>query len=64
MEQAENDNRAMAEATREVCGRLRRELLDEVKRLRRLSNRGLLALSLFLMLSTVAWRGFWFLPTP
>jgi len=39
-------------------------LLQEIKRLRRFSNRGLWALSLFLILSTLAWRDFWFLPPP
>ena len=43
---------------------LRQGLMDEMKRLRRFSNRGLWALSLFLLVSTLAWREFWFLPTP
>src|SRR6185369_7131758 len=43
---------------------LRQGLLDEMKRLRRFSNRGLWALSLFLFVSTLAWREFAFLPRP
>lgn len=61
MEQVVKNNAGLGEA---VCGTLRRGLLDEIKRLRRFSNRGLWALSLFLVVSTVAWRGFWFLPSP
>jgi hypothetical protein len=43
---------------------LRQGLLNEIKRLRRFSNRGLWALSLFLVVSMLAWREFWFLPRP
>ncbi|HJV67462.1 MAG TPA: menaquinol oxidoreductase [Geomonas sp.] len=43
---------------------LRQGLLEEIQRLRRFSNRGLWALSLFLLISTLAWREFWFLPRP
>lgn len=59
MEQAENKTVAMAEAR---CGSLREGLLEEIKRLKRFSNRGLWALSLFIAVSTIAWREFWFLP--
>lgn len=44
--------------------RLTQELLKEIKRLRALSNRGLWALSLFLLICMMAWSGFPFLPPP
>jgi len=63
MEQAEkNKTGAIGEAASTPQASLRQGLLDEIKRLRRFSNRGLWALSLFLMVSTLAWRDFWFLP--
>lgn len=65
MEQAENNKAgAMGEVARDAQSQLRQGLLDEIRRLRRFSNRGLWALSLFLLLSTLAWRDFWFLPGP
>lgn len=53
----------MAEAASDPHVVLRQSLLNEIKRLRRFSNRGLWALSLFLLVSTLAWREFWFLPS-
>ena len=44
--------------------RLSQELLQEIKRLHALSNRGLWALSLFLLVCMAAWRDFPFLPLP
>ncbi|GFO63046.1 menaquinol oxidoreductase [Geomonas paludis] len=65
MEQAENNKAGtVGELARDAQGQLRQGLLDEIGRLRRFSNRGLWALSLFLLLSTAAWRDFWFLPRP
>ena len=63
MEQAD-DNAAVTldQATCDPQASLRQGLLDEIRRAKRFSNRGLWALSLFLMVSTLAWRDFWFLP--
>jgi hypothetical protein len=44
--------------------RLTQELLQDIKRLRALSNRGLWALSLFLLICMMAWSDFPFLPPP
>lgn len=44
--------------------RLGQDILREIARLQRLSNRGLWALSLFLLICMVAWRGFPFFPSP
>jgi hypothetical protein len=43
---------------------LRQELLKEISKLERFSSRGILALSLFLVVSILAWWGFPFLPAP
>ena len=43
---------------------LREELVKEINRLTRFSTRGILALTLFLVVSILAWRGFPFLPDP
>jgi len=43
---------------------LRQELTQEIKRLNRLSSRGILALSLFLVISILAWWGFPLFPAP
>ena len=40
------------------------ELLNDTNRLNRLSNRGFMALALFLLVCIVAWQGFLFLPAP
>lgn len=65
MEQADrNHTRPLDEAACDAQSSLRRGLIEEIKRLRRFSNRGLWALSLFLLVSTVAWQEFWFLPRP
>jgi hypothetical protein len=44
--------------------KLRQEFLAEINRLGRFANRGILALSLFLAVSILAWWGFVFLPAP
>ncbi len=65
MEQAEdNKTGVMGEGASSSQATLRLGLIDEVKRLKRFSNRGLWALSLFLVVSMLAWREFWFLPSP
>jgi hypothetical protein len=43
---------------------LRQGLVKEINRLTRFSTRGILALSLFLVVSILAWGGFHFLPVP
>ena len=43
---------------------LRRNILDEISRLRRLAIRGFWALSLFLLISILAWRNFPLAPSP
>lgn len=50
--------------TRSGADKLRQELLQDINRLNRFSIRGLLALSLFLVVSLFAWWGFFFLPAP
>lgn len=63
MEQTDNnDTEAMDDAACDPHISLRQDLVAEIKRLRRFSNRGLWALSLFIIVSTLAWRNFWFLP--
>jgi hypothetical protein len=63
MEQADNNQvRSMDDAAANPQASLRQGLIDEIRRLRRFSNRGLWALSLFLFVSTLAWRNFSFLP--
>jgi hypothetical protein len=63
MEQADNNGmRIMADTACDPHASVRQGLLNEIKRLRRFSNRGLWALSLFLVVSMLAWRDFWFLP--
>jgi hypothetical protein len=65
MEQADNNQvETLSAAACDTKASLRQGLLDEIKRLRRFSNRGLWALSLFLFVSTLAWREFSFLPRP
>ena len=43
---------------------LRQSIMKEINRMHRFSTRGLWALSLFLLVSILAWWGFPFLPTP
>lgn len=50
--------------TRDGAELLRQELIKELNRLNRFSIRGVLALSLFLFISVLAWWGFSFLPAP
>ena len=65
MEQADNQaTETIAAAASDQRASLRQGLTDEIKGLRRFANRGLWALSLFLLVSTLAWRDFWFLPPP
>lgn len=65
MEQADrHETRVINAPGYETQASLRQGLIDEMKRLRRFSNRGLWALSLFLVVSMLAWREFWFLPSP
>jgi hypothetical protein len=52
------------EATQDSADVLRQELIKEMIRLNRFSTRGILALSLFLVVSIFAWWGFFFLPNP
>lgn len=65
MEQAGNNGiDALAATGCQTQATLRQGILDEIQRLKRFSNRGLWALSLFLFVSTLAWRDFSFLPRP
>jgi len=50
--------------SRDSADILRQELMKEISRLNRFSTRGVLALSLFLVVSILAWWGFSFLPAP
>ncbi|MDD2851368.1 MAG: menaquinol oxidoreductase [Desulfuromonadaceae bacterium] len=53
-----------ATGTRSAVVLLQQELHNEINRLSRLSTRGIMALSLFLVVCLLAWRGFSFLPAP
>jgi len=55
---------ADSDETRASADILRQELNREISRLNRFSTRGLMALSLFLFVSILAWWGFSFLPAP
>jgi hypothetical protein len=50
--------------TRDSADLLRQELIREINLLNRFSTRGVLALSMFLVVSIFAWWGFVFLPAP
>ncbi len=50
--------------SRDCADTIRHELGREIKRLKRFSTRGVLALSLFLVVCVLAWWGFPFLPVP
>ena len=50
--------------TRDSADKLRQELQKEIDRLDRISTRGLVALSMFLVVSILAWWGFPLLPAP
>jgi hypothetical protein len=52
------------DATRGSADALRQQLIKDIHRLNRFSTRGILALSLFLVVSIFAWWGFFFLPAP
>jgi len=65
MEQAENNRTVTASDTAsDTRASLRQGILDEIRGLKRFSNRGLFALSLFLFVSTLASRNFPLLPRP
>jgi hypothetical protein len=65
MEQSDNNQTVAAgAAVADSRAELRQGLLDEIKGLKQFSNRGMFALSLFLGVSTLAWRNFPFLPRP
>ena len=65
MEQVDKNRSVIAGDTAgDARASLRQGLLDEINGLKRFSNRGLWALSLFLGVSTIAWRNFSFLPPP
>src|SRR5689334_8061036 len=65
MEQAGNNQvETLGGAACQTQASLRQGLVDEIQRLKRFSNRGLWALSLFLFVSTLAWREFPILPRP
>jgi hypothetical protein len=65
MERADNNRSVTAgDAACDTLATRRQGLLDEIKGLRHFSNRGLFALSLFLVVSTLAWRNFPYLPRP
>jgi len=55
---------ADSDETRANADTLRQELNREICRLNRFSTRGILAISLFLIVSILAWWGFYFLPAP
>jgi hypothetical protein len=63
-ETSEHQLSADINETRDSSEKLRQGMLNEINRLTRLSARGLLALSLFLVVSIFAWGGFFFLPAP
>lgn len=52
------------DATRDSVDLLRQKLIKEIDRLNRFSTRGILALSLFLIVCILARNGFYFLPAP
>lgn len=60
----ENQLSAGINETRDSADMLRQELIKEISRLHRFSTRGILALSLFLVVSILAWWGFSVLPAP
>jgi hypothetical protein len=65
MEQADNNQMVTAsDPASDTRATLRQGLLDEINVLKRFSNRGLFALSLFLVVSTLAWRNFPLMPRP
>jgi hypothetical protein len=60
------EHQLLADTTesRDNVDMLRQKLTDEINRLNRFSIRGVLALSLFLVISILAWWGFPLLPAP
>jgi hypothetical protein len=60
----EHQQSADINRTRDSVDMLKQELINDTNRLNRLSTRGILALSLFLGVSILAWCGFFFLPAP
>ena len=63
-ERREQQLSADSNEIRNSADMLRQELNREINRLHRFSTRGILALSLFLVVSILAWWGFVFLPAP
>lgn len=60
LEQSAGTARTEADIRLELC----QEITREIERLKRFSHRGLLALSLFLVVCMTAWNGFALLPVP
>jgi hypothetical protein len=60
----ENQMSADTDASRNSADLLRQELINDIGRLNRFSTRGILALSLFLVVCIFARSGFYFLPSP
>jgi len=60
----EHQQSAVINEDRNNIDALRLGLIKEIKRLKRFSTRGILALSLFLVVSALAWQGFPLLPAP
>ncbi len=58
------ENQLSADNSADGAALLRQKLTDEINRLHRFSIRGVLALSLFLVVCILAWYGFDFLPAP
>jgi len=52
------------EEAQDSINMLQKKLINDLDRLNRFSSRGLLALSLFIVISIFAWWGFSFLPAP
>jgi hypothetical protein len=64
---SETSDKQLSADNNETCDGadlLRQGLVEEINRLSRFSTRGILALSLFLVVSILAWGGFPFLPAP
>ena|ERR1035437_202529 len=60
----EHQRSVARDEARDNADAIRQELIKEIYRLNRFSARGILAISLFLIVSLLAWWGFPFLPSP
>jgi hypothetical protein len=60
----EHQRSVATEEPRNSADVIRQDLIKDIDRLHRFSTRGILALSLFLIISILAWWGFPFLPAP